>query len=69
MADSQKAGKKNKNLARSGRDKNHNAMVRNDKVARARRNHLANALRSCGTKFADALRTFYLRNTPAPKKH
>jgi hypothetical protein len=58
-----------KNLSRSARHKARNQGDRPVKIAQSRRNHLRNALRSCGSKFAQLLAEHYNRNPNPPAKH
>ena len=69
MAQVQKSGKQKK-LQRSGRMANHNKAVRPHRIKVARANHLKNARRSCGEKFAQALQKHYNANpTPGTRQH
>lgn len=64
MSKQNKLGKQ-KALLRSGRFKIRNASIRLTKIDRARRNHLRNALRSCGEEFAARLQEHYAKD-PVP---
>lgn len=66
MAGQSKTGKQ-KALLRSARHSGRNKSIRSASVARARKNHLRNARRSCGEVFAEELRTYYAKN-PTPGK-
>jgi hypothetical protein len=61
MATSQKIGK-NKNMTRSGREKSRNSASRQSKINNARKNHVANAKRSCGVYFSQQLEKYYQKN-------
>ena len=63
----QKVGKY-KSLMRSARYKARNQAIRPTRVARSRKRKLKNAERCSGKAFADKLRLYYAKNTPASKK-
>jgi len=71
MAETQKIGKGGKNVKRGGRFASRTAAERPQKIARSRKHHLKNALRSCGEKFSKRLAEHYARigTINVPTKH
>lgn len=53
------AGKSSKKLGRAARQATRNKGLRLHRIVHARDHHIKNAIRSCGTKFADELRQYY----------
>lgn len=67
MANAQKIGSA-KSLQRSARHKGRNSASRPERIKIARRNHIKNAKRSCGVKFATKLEKYYQDNPNPGKK-
>jgi hypothetical protein len=59
------AGKSSKKLGRAARQAVHNKGLRLHRIVHARDRHIKNAIRSCGLKFAEELRKYYISRPTA----
>jgi hypothetical protein len=64
-----KVPKGGRNVERGARLKVRTQAMRPEHIKRSRERHIKNALQSCGKKFADELRSYYIRVGNPGKKH